>query len=118
MKYDFIASFEFIENNCVLARVPNIKGCITTGNNVEEALTLIKDALCDCLIVLENENEDIPNTPCFVPFKDGVLYTILHVDTDKVRNCDDCKHKRKRFKKFPCIDCLEHDRFEPKGGAE
>ncbi len=27
-------------------------------------------------------------------------------------SCDKCKHKRKKYKRFPCVDCLDKDRFE------
>ena len=65
------------------AKVPDIDGCITTGNSLPEAISLITDALNLCLVGLEDEDicpkpptsqADIPHTP------DDIL-TIIQADT-------------------------------------
>lgn len=28
------------------------------------------------------------------------------------KDCDTCKHKDKKYQEFPCVDCLEKDRYE------
>ena len=38
------------------AKVPDIDGCITTGNSLPEAISLITDALNLCLVGLEDED--------------------------------------------------------------
>ncbi len=42
------------------AKVPAIKGCITYGETVEEALAMAKDAIEGCLEVLFEEGQPIP----------------------------------------------------------
>ncbi len=40
--------------------VPSIRGCITFGETVEEALEMVKDAIEGCLEVLVEAGEPIP----------------------------------------------------------
>lgn len=40
--------------------VPAIRGCITYGETVEEAITMSKDAIEGCLEVLTEEGQPIP----------------------------------------------------------
>ena len=79
------------------AKVPDIDGCITTGNSLPEAISLITDALNLCLVGLEDEDicpkpptsqADIPHTP------DDIL-TIIQADTILYRARTDTKAVRK-----------------------
>lgn len=45
--------------------------------------------------------EDIDATP-----------TIIPATKKEKLSCDTCKHKDKKYQEFPCIDCLEKDRYE------
>ncbi len=48
------------ESGGYTAKVPAIKGCITYGETVEEALVMAKDAIEGCLEVLFDEGQPIP----------------------------------------------------------
>ena len=55
MLYRYIAVISEAEG-VFYAKVPDIVGCITTANNLQEAIMLITDALNLALTVLEDEN--------------------------------------------------------------
>lgn len=40
--------------------VPAIRGCVTYGETVEEAIAMAKDAIEGCLAVLQEQGEPIP----------------------------------------------------------
>ena len=70
-------------DNIFYAKVPDIDGCITTGNSLSEAIDLITDALNLCLTVLEDEDIKPPDaTPQsqIVHNPDDIL-TVVQVDT-------------------------------------
>lgn len=41
---------------------PDIKGCLTQGNSLQEAFSMASDALCLMLYTLEENNETIPTS--------------------------------------------------------
>lgn len=41
-------------------RVPAIRGCVTYGETIDEAIAMAKDAIEGCLAVLAEEGEPIP----------------------------------------------------------
>lgn len=41
-------------------RVPSIRGCITYGETIEEAIAMAKDAIEGCLEVLQADGQPIP----------------------------------------------------------
>lgn len=70
-------------DNVFYAKVPDIDGCITTGNSLSEAIDLITDALNLCLTVLEDEDIEPPNTTPqsqIVHDPDDIL-TVIQADT-------------------------------------
>lgn len=79
------------------AKVPDIDGCITTGNSLSEAINLITDALSLCLVGLEDE--DIrPNDPTpqpEIPHSPDDILTIIQVDTILYRSQTDTRSVRK-----------------------
>ena len=48
------------ETGGYVIRVPDVKGCVTTGDSVQDALDSIRDALAGCLCVLEDEGRPLP----------------------------------------------------------
>lgn len=73
------------------AKVPDINGCITTANTLQNAILLITDALNLALTVLGDENitppaptpqSDLPHNPCDV-------LTVIQADTIKYRSQTD-----------------------------
>lgn len=79
------------------AKVPDIDGCITTGNSLSEAIELITDALNLCLVVLEDEDIQprIPTPQPNIQHDSEDILTIIQADTIKYRSMTDTKAVRK-----------------------
>ena len=61
MKYIYTATFIPNENGTkYYCRVPDLPGCITTGDSLEDAIEMITDAASGWLVVAEDEGNDIP----------------------------------------------------------
>ncbi len=94
MKGVYTAVFSPKENGTgYYCRVPDLPGCITTGQSIEECLDLIQDAanlwLCD-------RNEFPKPTPhSAVPHECDDICTLIAVDTDKYRRENDSRAVRK-----------------------
>ena len=58
LKYTVI--FEPAEEGGYVVTVPALPGCVTQGENFEEAVEMVKDAIQGYLAVLEEEGEEIP----------------------------------------------------------
>lgn len=65
MKYIYTALFTPIEDGPgYYVKVPDLPGCITTGNSLSDAIDQITDAMSAWLVVAEDEGEPIaPPTP-------------------------------------------------------
>ena len=64
MKYIYTATFVPNEDATKFyCRVPDLPGCITTGDNLEDAIEMITDAASGWLVVAEDEGNEIPNGP-------------------------------------------------------
>ena len=65
MKYIYTALFTPIEDGSgYYVKVPDLHGCITTGNSLSDAIDQITDAMSAWLVVAEDEGEPIaPPTP-------------------------------------------------------
>jgi|SRR5690554_2925903 len=59
-RYIFSAVFEPGEKKGYVVTFPDLPGCITEGENIEEALYIAKDALELHLYSLEEDGESIP----------------------------------------------------------
>ena len=60
MKYVFPAVFEKDEDK-ISVRVPDVKGCITFGDDMADAMEMAKDALEMMLVHFEDHGEPIPS---------------------------------------------------------
>ena len=61
MKYIYTATFAPNENGTkYYCRVPDLPGCITTGNSIDDAIEMITDAASGWLVVAEDEGNEIP----------------------------------------------------------
>ena len=79
------------------AWVPDIPGCITTGRDIEDAVSQITDALSGCLVVWEDQNLPIPSAtpqPGVSHGQDDIL-TLVSVDTIAYRAKTDTRAVRK-----------------------
>lgn len=63
---------------------PMIKGCVTQGETLSEAILMAEDALKGHLIVLEEEGENIPHSESSFnhQVKDGTSLILIEVDTN------------------------------------
>lgn len=79
------------------AKVPDIAGCCTSGNSIPDAIDMITDALCDCLIVLEDNNitPPQPSEQSFIQHDPDSMLTIIKADTISHRAQTDTKCVRK-----------------------
>ena len=72
MKYIYTALFTPIEDGSgYYAKVPDLPGCITTGNSLSDAIDQITDAMSAWLVVAEDEGE-----PILAPFEKMFLFQV------------------------------------------
>jgi antitoxin HicB len=57
---EFTVVFEPAEEGGYISSVPALPGCVTQGENFEDAVKMIKDAIEGYLFVLKDEGEKIP----------------------------------------------------------
>ena len=84
MKYMYYAVFTQ-EKDYIDITFPDLKGCITFGDNLEEALYMSKDALEGYLLVLEDEKMSIPKPSTYQELQ------LINVDTDFIRRREENK---------------------------
>lgn len=79
------------------AKIPDIKGCITTAGSLTEVISLITDALNLSLVVLEDEDIEPPQpTPQSDITHDAAdILTVIQADTIQYRSATDTKAVRK-----------------------
>lgn len=96
MRYTYTAVITPEEGKCY-ARVPDIPGCVTTGQDIEDAVNQITDALSGCLVVWEDQELSIPSaTPQpEIPHKQTDILTLIRVDTIAYRAQTDARAVRK-----------------------
>ncbi len=98
MKYIYTATLIPNEDGTKFyCRVPDLPGCVTTGNSIENAIEMITDAASGWLVVAEDEENDIPaatpqgslDIPC------NAVCSIICIDTIAYRAATDTKAVRK-----------------------
>lgn len=99
MKYMYYAVFTQ-EKDYIDITFPDLKGCITFGDNLEEALYMSKDALEGHLLVLEDEKMNIPKPSTYqelqAKLNDNQQLQLINVDTDFIR----CREENKAVNKM------------------
>ena len=98
MEYIYTAVFTPDENSAkVYARIPDLPGCITTGQTLHDAITQITDAASGWLVVAEDEGLDIPSpTPqTSVERAEGDYLSLISIDTIEYRAATETKAVRK-----------------------
>ncbi|MBP5254547.1 MAG: type II toxin-antitoxin system HicB family antitoxin [Lachnospiraceae bacterium] len=85
------------EGNKVFARVPDLPGCITSGYDLQDAITQITDAASGWLVVAEDSGDPIPApTPqSEIEREDGCSVSFISVDTIAYRALTDTRSVRK-----------------------
>lgn len=104
MKYIYTALFTPIEDGSgYYAKVPDLPGCITTGNSLADAIDQITDAMNAWLVVAEDEgNEIAPPTPQDqLSSGTDTVFSLVSADTIEYRARTDTRAVRKNVS-LPC----------------
>ncbi|MCM3337463.1 MULTISPECIES: type II toxin-antitoxin system HicB family antitoxin [unclassified Paenibacillus] len=66
---------------------PDLPGCVTEGDTLDEALYMAKDALGGHLYLMEDDNDDIPqpSKPDVIQLEAGEFVSLIQANTDFVR---------------------------------
>ena len=83
MKKLYPALLKPCESGGYVISVPDVKGCVTTGDSIEDALDSIRDALAGCLCALEDVNEPLPTASEPAAVADSKA-TVILVDVDLI----------------------------------
>lgn len=98
MKYMYYAVFTQ-ENDYIDITFPDLKGCITFGDNLEEALCMSKDALEGYLLILEDKKMNIPKSSTYQELQSSLKgnqqLQLINVDTEYVRRKEENKSVNK-----------------------
>lgn len=98
MKYIYTATIEPNESETKFyCRVPDLPGCITTGDSLDDAIEMITDAASGWLVVAEDEGNEIPvPTPQNqLAIPTGAICSIIRIDTIAYRAATDDRAVRK-----------------------
>ena len=98
MKYIYTATFAPNENGTkYYCRVPDLPGCITTGNSIDDAIEMITDAASGWIDVEEDEGNEIPApTPQHkLDIPENAICSIIRIDTLAYRAATDTRAVRK-----------------------
>lgn len=98
MKYIYTATFTPNESGTkYYCRVPDLPGCITTGDSLEDAISMITDAASGWLVVAEDEGNDIPaaSPQEALDIPDSAICSLICIDTLAYRAATDTKATRK-----------------------
>ncbi len=98
MKYIYTAIFTPTEDGAEFyARVPDLPGCVTTGDTIEDAIEQITDAASGWLVVAEDEGAPIPAaTPQGdIPHDTECVLSLIQIDTIAYRALTDTRAVRK-----------------------
>ena len=94
MKYMYYAIFTQ-EKDYIDITFPDLGGCISFGDNLEEALYMSKDALEGHLLTLEDLKMSIPKPSTYqelqTKLNDNQQLQLINVDTDFIRRREENK---------------------------
>lgn len=91
-KYIYPVIFDFDEDG-ITVTFPDLPGCITCGDNQEEALKNEKEVLEFYMYSLEEDNETIPQPSNILDLEVGSAQVIILVDIWMVPVIDEMKNK-------------------------
>jgi len=98
MKTAYTAQLTPMENRPgYYVRVPDLDGCITTGDTLPDAIAQIRDAMGVYLLALEDAGQAFPpaRLPGAIPVQPGAAYALVDVDTVEYRKATDTTAVRK-----------------------
>ena len=84
--YKYYGVFEK-ESDGISVSFPDLKGCLTCGDDLLEAVKMAEDALGGYLLLSEEDNEEIPtpSSPAQIELPDGASLILVEVNTDNLR---------------------------------
>jgi predicted RNase H-like HicB family nuclease/post-segregation antitoxin (ccd killing protein) len=89
MRYVYTAIFspESDNKDALNVNFPDLPGCHTCGDGLDDAIKMAEDVLCLCLYDMEQESKPIPvaTPPQGVKTEVGEFITAISVDTDNYR---------------------------------
>lgn len=98
MKYTFTAIFTPTEDGTeYYAKVPDLPGCVTTGEDLEDAVEQITDAASCWLVVAEDKGNPIPAATAqdAMEHTPGTVFSLIRIDTIAYRSLTDTRAVRK-----------------------
>ncbi|MCI9613020.1 MAG: HicB family protein [Eubacterium sp.] len=98
MNYMYTATFIPNEDETkYYCKVPDLPGCITTGNSLNDAIEMITDAASGWLVIAEDEGNEIPAaTPQHkLDIPENAVCSIIRIDTFVYRAATDTRSVRK-----------------------
>ena len=97
MKYIYTAVITNEKPGYYFVRVPDLKGCISSGKTIEDAIDMITDAASLWLVAAEDEGLTIPKPSPQDDVKktEDELYTLVRIDTISYRSMTETKSVRK-----------------------
>lgn len=113
MKYIYTALFTPIEDGTgYYAKVPDLPGCITTGNSLQDAIEQITDAMNAWLVVAEDEGDYIskPTPQDQLSVSPGTICSLISADTIEYRALTDTRAVRKNVSLPNWMVCLADKR--------
>lgn len=96
-KYFYPAIVTQEKENVYSVIFPDIEGCVTSGESLEEVYDMAQDALCLMLYDMEESNEDIPTASDLTKIKldPNQFVVIISCDTQEYRRYFDNKAVKK-----------------------
>jgi len=93
--YIFPAEFEFVDGCRYSVRFPDLPGCFTQGDSLEEAFRMAKDVLALMLTAMEDDGDYIK--PPTIPYaaSDNVIVSYIEADTNAYRRSINTKAVRR-----------------------
>ena len=89
MKYNYYAVFEKEKDGKYSIYYPDLPGCFSCGDNMEEALYMAKDALEGYLLISEEDNEFIREPSTYYELdknlKENEILQLITADTDFIK---------------------------------
>lgn len=96
MKYIYSAIFTQ-DDEKIVARVPDLPGCVTSGSNIADAIAMATDAASMLLVYMEDNGLEIPPAAnqADIPHSADDIFSLIQVDTLAYRAQTDTRAVRK-----------------------
>jgi antitoxin HicB len=97
MKYVYPALFVRLENGQYGVKVPALPGCVTEGQDLVDAIEMVRDAAAMWLCMAEDSHETIPEPQVFTTSNlgQGELISWVDIDTVEYRVANDNRSVKK-----------------------